>query len=133
MLGRNMLGKHMLGMRLAERFTRVLARLSALTVIVSLTVGGFPTPAPAAVNFIFTMTGSTSWTVPPDWNSSNNTVEVSGGGGGGATGSESGGAGGTGGSYAKKSNVSLTPGGTATIFVGTGGGAGVAGGDSYFN
>src|SRR3989344_3853059 len=38
------------------------------------------------------LTSSTSWTVPSDWNSSSNYIEVIGGGGGGAHGSGGGGA-----------------------------------------
>ena len=39
-------------------------------------------PAPGAQQVIFLTSGST-WTVPSDWNISNNTIEVIGGGGGG--------------------------------------------------
>jgi hypothetical protein len=90
------------------------------------------------------LTSGTSWTVPIDWNSSNNVIEVIGGGGGGAGGfadsSGSGGGGGGaggGGGYSKITNAVLTPGATVTIAVGasgTGGPdstAGNAGGDTY--
>ncbi|MDE1925298.1 MAG: hypothetical protein KGH79_03935 [Patescibacteria group bacterium] len=86
------------------------------------------------------LTSGTSWTVPSDWNSSNNTIEVIGGGGGGAsaTAATSGRAGG-GGAYSKATNVSLTPGASVAYVVGTAGtagsgsgGSGGTGGDTYF-
>jgi hypothetical protein len=49
--------------------------------------------------------GTTSWTVPPDWNGASNTIAGIGGGGGGGSG---GGAGGGGGEYCANTNVSLT-------------------------
>jgi hypothetical protein len=68
-----------------------------------------------------TSSSDQSWPVPNDWNSLSNTVEVLSHGGNGFDGSPgpnnnpcSGGSGGGGGQYAKKSNVTLTPGGTAT-------------------
>lgn len=84
---------------------------------------------------IYLTTASTSpWTVPSDWNSSNNTIEVIGGGGGGspsAGGNDGAGAGG--GAYSKISNLTLTPGGTAAFQVGGGGAASTTGGDTWFN
>ena len=90
------------------------------------------------------LTSGTSWTVPSDWNNTNNTIEVIGGGGGGGGGfsdsSGSGGGGGGaggGGAYSKVSNVTLLPGATVTISVGNAGGGGAAstngtaGGDTY--
>lgn len=90
-----------------------------------------------------------SWTVPADWNSSNNTIEVIGGGGGGGGGSFGGGGtrgagGGGGGGYSKISNLALTPGASVSWQVGhqgvrgaAGGGSvghnGTAGGDTWFN
>ncbi len=88
------------------------------------------------------LTSGTSWTVPADWNSSNNKIEVIGGGGsGGGSGYGSGyptggGAGGAGG-YASTSNVSLTPSSNIYFQVGSGGSAvsstanGLAGTDTY--
>ncbi|MBR0704578.1 hypothetical protein JQ599_32065 [Bradyrhizobium diazoefficiens] len=85
---------------------------------------------------------STSWTVPADWNNSNNSIELIGGGGGGAAGDGSGnsGAGGGGGAYAKNSNVALTPGAAVAVVIGAGGpggttsgAAGASGGDTSFN
>ena len=78
------------------------------------------------------LTSGTSWTVPSDWNSTNNTVEVIGGGGGGAT-SASGGSGGGGGAYSKANNTVLAAGASVTYAVGAAGTAGVTGGDTYFN
>ncbi len=97
-------------------------------------VGALPSNTPGTPKKIFLTAGS-SWTVPADWNSANNTVEVIGGGGGGAAGQPapvySGGAGG-GGAYAKRSNVVLTPGASVTYRVGPAGTASGAGGDTYF-
>ena len=69
---------------------------------------------------IFLTSGST-WTVPSDWNSSNNTIEVIGGGGGGGSSQYSNGGGG-GGAWSKVTNASLTPGATVGVQVGSGGG-----------
>ena len=78
---------------------------------------------------IFLTSGST-WTVPSDWNSSNNSIEVIGaGGGGGCCGSGGGG----GGAYARIDNLNLTPGSTVSYSVGRGGTDGNKGGDTYFN
>jgi hypothetical protein len=87
------------------------------------------------------LTSGTSWIVPADWNSTNNTVEVVGGGGGAALAISNVqyGAGGGGGAYSKISNLALTPGGNVTYQVGAGGGLGAsgvnggAGSDSWFN
>lgn len=73
-----------------------------------------------------TLTSGSTWTVPSDWNSGNNTIQVIGGGGGGSS------SGGGGGAYSAVTNVSLTPGSTVSYSVGTGGGAGSGGGDTYF-
>jgi hypothetical protein len=89
------------------------------------------------------LTSGTSWTVPADWNSASNTIEVIGGGGGGNYCHQSSGAplycinqqnatGGGGGGYSKVSNVTLTPGATVTYKVGLGGIASSTGGDTYF-
>ena len=77
---------------------------------------------------IFLKSG-TSWTVPNDWNSLNNTIECIGGGG---AGSGSGGGGG-GGAYSKKNNLTLSPGASITYAVGSGGASTGAGGDTWFN
>ncbi|MGJ4946763.1 RHS repeat domain-containing protein [Bradyrhizobium sp. HKCCYLS20291] len=98
-----------------------------------------PTQQPPATR-IFLTSGST-WTVPSDWNSSNNAIEVIGGGGGGA-GSNAlsvGGGGGGGGAYARIQNLTLQPGASVSYRIGSGGSAGgassvgVGGGDTYFN
>lgn len=91
---------------------------------------------------IFLESGS-AWTVPADWNSSNNTIEVIGGGGGGAGGNTTtsgdlSGGGGGGGAYSKITNVALTAGASVTYAIGVGGTGGVLsasgnpGGDTYF-
>ena len=78
-------------------------------------------------------TSGTNWTVPSDWNSSNNSIEViGGGGGGGISNGSSAGTGGGGGGYSKVTNQSLTPGGSVIYAVGAGGAASTAGGDTYF-
>lgn len=79
------------------------------------------------------LTSGTSWSVPSDWYSASNTIEVIGGGGGGSSyiATDGGYGGGGGGAYSKATNVSLTAGGTVTYAVGSGGGAGTAGGDTY--
>jgi len=65
--------------------------------------------------------GNQTWNVPSNWNSLSNTIECVGSGGDGAPGIANGGAGGAaggGGAYAKITNLSLTPGGTATYAIG---------------
>ncbi|HXW56968.1 MAG TPA: alkaline phosphatase family protein, partial [Candidatus Cybelea sp.] len=87
------------------------------------------------------LASGTSYTVPANWNSSNNTIEVIGGGGGGSYSPSSSiaAAGGGGGAYSKATNVTLTPGSTITYQVGAGGAGGTSGspaggtgGDTYF-
>lgn len=79
---------------------------------------------------IFLTTG-TSWTVPSDWNNSNNTIELIGAGGNGSSnGGTSGGSAGGAGGYAKVPNLNLTVGSTVTYQIGT---VGVPGTDTYFN
>jgi hypothetical protein len=94
---------------------------------------------PATPQTIFVTAGST-WTVPSDWLSTKNTIEVIGGGGGGSGGgSSSVGGGGGGGGYSKFSNFAATPGQVINLAVGGGGGGGThtvsagAGGDTWFN
>jgi hypothetical protein len=78
-----------------------------------------------------TQTGTTTFTVPTNWNNSANTVEAIGAGGGGyTTGGSFQAAGGAGGAYAKITNwASSTPGSSITVFVGSGGLGGSGGGD----
>lgn len=78
---------------------------------------------------IFLKSGST-WTVPDDWDSASNTVEVLGGGGGGGN---AGCGGGGGGAYSKISNLALAPGATVSYAVGAAGAAATAGGDTHFD
>ena len=66
----------------------------------------------------------TSWTVPTNWNSANNTIETIGGGG--AGGSENatdgeGSSGGGGGEYREAVNVTYTPGNSITVQIGQSG------------
>ena len=77
------------------------------------------------------LTSGSSWAVPSDWNSSNNTIEVIGGGGGGGRkdGSASEASGGGGGAYSKITNLSLTPSASVSIQVGAGGAGGSGVGD----
>jgi len=92
---------------------------------------------------IIFLTSGTSWVVPSDWNTSDNTVECiggGGGGGGGGTGGEQWGAqGGGSGAYSKKLNVILTPGASITVQVGSAGTGsavdvnGTDGGDTWLN
>jgi hypothetical protein len=93
-----------------------------------------PVSASAGQQFL---TSGTSLTVPADWDSSNNTIEVIGGGGGGgpaqAGSPANGSGGGGGGAYSTISNLSLTPGNSVTYSVGSAGAANTAGGDTYFN
>lgn len=81
------------------------------------------------------LTSGSSWTVPANWNNSNNSIEAIGGGGGGRSGNESGnygGGGGGGGAYAKKTNQTLTPGASVAYNIGAGGDPGYAGEDTFF-
>lgn len=88
------------------------------------------------------LTSGSSWTVPNDWNSQSNTIEVIGAGGGGGKGTGDStwvaAGGGGGGAYASISNANLTPNGEVAINVGSGGGGattiggnGQTGGDTY--
>lgn len=93
----------------------------------------------ATITYLTSGAGSNqTWTVPSDWNASNNTVEAIGGGASGHGQYQVAGGGGAGGDYAKSVNLTgLTPGGSVTYRCGagaTGGtGASTAGGDSWFN
>lgn len=106
--------------------------MAALVFTALISVFSLHTPAYAEQQVF--LTSGTSWTVPSDWNSNNNSIEVIGGGGGGATagGTTSGYGGGGGGAYSKESNITLTPGASVTYAVGSGGSAGSNGGDTYF-
>ena len=81
---------------------------------------------------IFVTSGS-SWAVPTDWNNANNNVWCIGAGGGGGAGAGVGGqAGGGGGAASGISNLTLTPGTSVLISVGTPGAPGFAGGSTFF-
>jgi hypothetical protein len=89
-------------------------------------------------SYVIFLTSGTSWQVPSNWNDSINKIEVIGGGGGGGGSGGNTGGGGGGGAYELASNVTLTPGSTVTIAVGSGGsggtfsgGAAFPGGDTY--
>ncbi len=91
--------------------------------------------AKAANTVIFLTSGANAtWNVPSNWNSASNTIEVIGAGGGGATNTTNAAGGGGGGGYSKVTNLSLTPGGTATYTVqGTATAANTNGGQTWFN
>lgn len=71
------------------------------------------------------LTSGSSWTVPADWNSSDNTIECIGSGGRGSNrntiNANAGGGGGGGGAYARITNLSLTPGASVPYVIGAGG------------
>jgi hypothetical protein len=86
------------------------------------------------------LNSGTTWTVPDDWNNSNNSVQCFGGGAAGQRGSKNQrGNGGGAGAYARGDNLVLTSGSTIQIRIGSGG-TGVSnsdnqapGGDTCFN
>lgn len=88
-----------------------------------------PTSSYSQTTQTFSTAGNSSFTVPA--NVTKITVEAWGGGGGGGTGTQARGGGG-GGAYAK-AVLTVTPGNSYTVTVGSGGAAGVNGGNSYFN
>jgi len=79
-------------------------------------------PLLAYTTFVYlTTTGTNSWPVPADWNNSDNQIECLGSGANGtAGGSGASGNGGGGGAYATVSNVTLTPGGSASYTINVG-------------
>jgi hypothetical protein len=81
------------------------------------------------------LTSGSSWTVPANWNSSNNKIEVIGGGGNGGVVYGAGGGGAGGGAYSSISNLALTPGSSVSYSVGLGGTGGYSapGGNTWFN
>jgi len=96
--------------------------------------GGFSNQSCVVLNpKTLVLSSGSSWTVPADWNSANNTIQVIGGGGSGGGSNGIGDGGGGGGAYSKSVNVALTPGATVTIAIGVGdtGGWGGVGGDTY--
>ena len=88
--------------------------------------------APTTDEFIYVLNTGTSFTVPADWNNSNNEIHLFSGGGGGAgsrftTPNGSGGAGGGGGGYTKVTNLTLTPSSSVSYAIGAGGASGASG------
>jgi hypothetical protein len=78
------------------------------------------------------LTSGSSWTVPDDWNSANNTVHCIGGGGSGNGNDD--GSGGGGGAYSGKSNLTFTPGASVSYNVGLGATTTAAdGGNTWFD
>ena len=82
------------------------------------------------------LTSGTSWSVPNDWNDSNNRIETIGGGGESGSELDGGGAGG-GGGYSSTENINLPEGTSVTYAIGSGGVAGTPGnstngGNTYF-
>lgn len=98
-----------------------------------------PTGGTSSTKTLFlTSTGLSTWTVPVDWNSGDNSVELIGGGGGGGTWDQKGGGGGA---YAKSTNLVLMPGASISYSVGAGGAGYIGasstnatdGADTWFN
>lgn len=79
-------------------------------------------PPPSPVTKVIFITAGTSFPIPGDWNSSNNTIEAIGPGGTGIV-TTSGAAGAGGGAYGKATNVPYTPGNIITYQIGLGGSA----------
>ena len=81
--------------------------------------GFFTTQRANNAVIVLTSTTSASWTVPSDWNSSSNSINLIGGGGGGSSGRSDatrrwGGGGGGGGGYTRLTNQSLAAGASIT-------------------
>ena len=94
----------------------------------------YPSPGPGrnasyVAPTVIILTSGTSWTVPSNWNSSNNSIEVIGGGGGHNQFS------GGGAAYAKITNLTLTPGNSVSyqVAVPQSGFSGITGQDTWFN
>lgn len=99
-------------------------------------VQGVAAIAPVTNEYIYVLNTGTSWTVPADWNSSNNEIYLFAAGGGGAGGrytsdtNRAGGGGGGGGGYTKITNLTLTPSSSVSYAIGAAGSAGSASGGS---
>lgn len=79
------------------------------------------------------LTAGTTWTVPADWNSLNNSIKAFGSGGNGSPGvaaTRSGASGGSGG-YSEAVNQTLTPASTVNIQLGVGGSGNTTGNDTF--
>ncbi|WP_409562642.1 DUF1566 domain-containing protein [Hyphomicrobium sp. MC8b] len=85
---------------------------------------GYGGASGVAAEQISVLTTGTTWTVPADWNSANNTIHIFGAGGGGE---RDAGAGGGGGEYRKLINFSVTPGDNISYSIGAGGIGGISG------
>ena len=103
-------------------------------------VRGVAAKAPVTDEYIYVLSSGTSWTVPANWNNSNNEIHLFGGGGGGAgsiftTPNGGGGGAGGGGGYTKLTNQTLS--GTVSYTIGSfgsgGSGNGTAGGNTTWN
>jgi hypothetical protein len=93
---------------------------------------------PTVKAYLLTLGTGTSWTVPADWNSANNTIHLIGAGGGGGDGdvigsSHYGGGGGGGGGYRVINNFSTTPATNITYAIGLGGSPSTNGGNTTWN
>lgn len=86
----------------------------------------------ATTQVIFLLSGTT-WTVPNNWNQTNNSIKIIGAGGSGGNGvanTSSGGGGGSG-AYSETLNAALVPGTTATIQIGVGSGGSTSANDTW--
>lgn len=91
--------------------------LSVALLMVAMSMYITPTNVSAGITKRVYLTSGSSWTVPADWNSSNNTIEAIGGGGTGDEGAFTG-YGGGGGAYAAIANLSLTPSSSVSYRIG---------------
>ncbi|MDO8561600.1 MAG: hypothetical protein Q7S05_02115 [bacterium] len=106
----------------------VVGLISVSALFMVLVGGGISFAQDTSARTFLTDTSLAAWTVPPDWDPLNNTIEIIGAGGDGAAGTVgeasiggSGGGGGGGGAYAKISNANLTPGSIVNIHIAEGG------------
>lgn len=95
--------------------------LSVMLLLVAVSMYITPANVSAGITKRVFLTSGSSWTVPADWSSANNTIEAIGGGGTGDEGNFNG-FGGGGGAYAAISNLSLTPSASVSYRVGNTGG-----------
>src|SRR3989344_1797538 len=77
--------------------------------------------------------GANCWSVPSNWNSTNNTIEAIGAGGRGNQNGDTGAGGSGGGAYAKFLNLSLTPGASVSYSIGAGTSGTATDNDTWFN
>jgi hypothetical protein len=83
------------------------------------------------IQIFLTNTALSTFTVPSNWNSNNNRIEVIGGGGGGHQHASNGGGGGEGAHYARSNNVVLTPSSTLNLSIGIGGASNTSGTNTW--